>query len=90
LSGLSAAAVSAVWGHYLNELLFDLFGIRIPGATNAAPGEGGFFNLPAVMLVTPCGLLLICGAQESAGAGSRHTPRRGRALPGCSARRSRL
>src|SRR5215216_4375548 len=64
--GVSAAAVSVGWGQYLNELLSDLFGFRIPGAINAAPGEGGFFNLPAIVLVTLCGLLLIRGVRESA------------------------
>src|SRR5829696_1678281 len=64
--GVSAAAVSVGWGQYLNELLFDLFGFRIPGTINAAPGEGGFFNLPAIVLVTLCGLLLIRGVRESA------------------------
>jgi hypothetical protein len=42
----------------------DLFGFRIPGAIYAAPGEGGFFNLPAIVLVTLCGLLLIRGVRE--------------------------
>src|SRR5918996_1170832 len=64
--GVSAAAVSVGWGQYLNELLFDLFAFRIPGAINAAPGEGGLFNLPAIVLVTLCGLLLIRGVRESA------------------------
>jgi hypothetical protein len=68
--GVSAAAVSVGWGQYLNELLFDLFGLSIPDTINAAPGEGGFFILPAIVLVMLCGLLLIRGARESATANS--------------------
>jgi basic amino acid/polyamine antiporter, APA family len=64
--GVSAAAVSVGWGQYLNELFSDLFGFRMPDAIIAAPGEGGFFNLPAVVLVTLCCLLLVRGARESA------------------------
>ena len=38
----------------------------MPEAIVAAPGEGGFFNFPAIVLVTLCGLLLMRGARESA------------------------
>jgi APA family basic amino acid/polyamine antiporter len=64
--GLSSAAVSVGWGQYLNALFFNLFGFRIPDAIIAAPGEGGYFNLPAVVLVMLCCLLLVRGARESA------------------------
>ena len=64
--GVSAAAVSVGWGQYLNELFNDLFGFRIPDVVLAAPGEGGLFNLPAIVLVTLCCLLLMRGARESA------------------------
>jgi APA family basic amino acid/polyamine antiporter len=68
--GISSAAVSVGWGQYLNELFFNLFGLRIPDAIISAPGNGGFFNLPAVVLVTLCCLLLVRGARESATANS--------------------
>jgi basic amino acid/polyamine antiporter, APA family len=64
--GLSSAAVSVGWGQYLNALFFNLFGFRIPDAIISAPGEGGYFNLPAVVLVMLCCLLLVRGARESA------------------------
>jgi len=64
--GVSSAAVSVGWGQYLNEFFSDVFGFGLPDAINAAPGEGGFINLPAVVLVTLCGLLLMRGARESA------------------------
>jgi basic amino acid/polyamine antiporter, APA family len=64
--GLSSAAVSVGWGQYLNALFFNLFGFRIPDTIISAPGEGGYFNLPAVVLVMLCCLLLVRGARESA------------------------
>jgi basic amino acid/polyamine antiporter, APA family len=64
--GVSSAAVSVGWAQYLNELFSSVFGFRMPGAILAAPGEGGFLNLPAIVLVTLCCLLLVRGARESA------------------------
>jgi basic amino acid/polyamine antiporter, APA family len=64
--GISSAAVSVGWGQYLNELLSDLFGFRMPGIISQSPGEGGIFNVPAVVLVALCSLLLIRGIRESA------------------------
>jgi basic amino acid/polyamine antiporter, APA family len=64
--GVSSAAVAVGWAQYLNELFFSLFGFRMPDAILAAPGEGGFINFPAIVLVTLCTLLLVRGARESA------------------------
>jgi amino acid transporter len=64
--GVSAAAVAVGWSQYLNELLNNLFGFTIPDALSKAPEAGGVFNLPAVVLVGLCTLLLIRGASESA------------------------
>ena len=64
--GVSSAAVSVGWAQYLNELFSNLLGFRLPDAIIAAPGEGGIFNLPAIVLVTLCCLLLIRGTRESA------------------------
>ena len=64
--GVSTAAVSSGWSGYLNQLLDDLFGWRIPVELSAAPGAGGFVNLPAVVLVGMCALLLLKGTRESA------------------------
>jgi APA family basic amino acid/polyamine antiporter len=68
--GVSSAAVSVGWAQYLDELFSSLFGFRMPGTILAAPGEGGIFNLPAIVLVTLCSLLLIRGTRESATANS--------------------
>jgi APA family basic amino acid/polyamine antiporter len=64
--GVSSAAVAVGWAQYLNELFSSLFGFRMPDLILAAPGEGGFLNLPAIVLVTLCCLLLIRGTRESA------------------------
>src|ERR671912_1658131 len=64
--GVSSAAVSVGWSQYLNSLFSDVFGFRMPDIILAAPGEGGVLNLPAIVLVTLCCLLLMRGARESA------------------------
>ncbi|WP_243075182.1 APC family permease [Microbacterium sp. SS28] len=64
--GVSTAAVSSGWSGYLNQLLDDLFGWRIPPELSSAPAEGGYVNLPAMVLVALCALLLIRGTRESA------------------------
>jgi len=64
--GVSTAAVSSGWSGYLNLLLDDLFGWSVPPQLSAAPGEGGIVNLPAVVLVGLCAILLIRGTRESA------------------------
>jgi APA family basic amino acid/polyamine antiporter len=64
--GVSTAAVAVGWSQYLNQFLGNLFGIRIPEVLSAAPDAGGWLNLPAVVLVALCALLLIRGTSESA------------------------
>ena len=63
--GVSTAAVASGWSGYLNLLLEDLFGWRIPPELSAAPAEGGIINLPAIVLVGMCMLLLLRGTRES-------------------------
>lgn len=66
--GVSSAAVSVGWSQYLNELLDNLFGFSIPHVLSAAPWDAapGIVNIPAMVLVGLCTLLLIRGASESA------------------------
>ena len=64
--GVSTAAVAVGWSQYLNQLFDNLFGFRIPDSLSQAPEQGGVFNLPAVILVFLCALLLIRGVSESA------------------------
>ena len=63
---VSGAAVAVGWGQYLNELLVDLTGHKLPDAIAQPPGHGGYFNLPAVLLVVSCMILLLRGVRESA------------------------
>lgn len=64
--GVSAAAVAVGWSQYLNELFDNVFGFKIPDSLSQAPEQGGIFNVPAIILVFLCTLLLIRGASESA------------------------
>ena len=64
--GVSSAAVAVGWSQYLNELFDNLFGFTIPESLADAPEQGGVLNLPAVILIVLCSLLLIRGASESA------------------------
>lgn len=64
--GVSSAAVAVGWSEYLNQFLGNLFGFQIPPFLSTSPEGGGVFNLPAVVLVALCALLLIRGASESA------------------------
>ncbi len=66
--GVSTAAVAVGWSQYLNKLLDNFFGVQLPHALSAAPWDAdpGMVNLPAIVLVVMCALLLIRGASESA------------------------
>jgi basic amino acid/polyamine antiporter, APA family len=66
--GVSTAAVAVGWGQYLNKLLDNVFGFQLPHAISAGPWDSapGVINLPAVVLVALCALLLIRGATQSA------------------------
>lgn len=64
--GVSAAAVAVGWSEYVNRLIHNLFGFDIPAALLNSPEAGGVVNLPAVILVVMCFVLLIRGASESA------------------------
>ncbi|MFF1511755.1 amino acid permease [Streptomyces sp. NPDC058326] len=64
--GVSIAAVAVGWGDYLNELLDGTIGVTLPTALTAPPGDGGVFNLPALIVVVLAMLFLLGGARESA------------------------
>ncbi|MDD7936278.1 APC family permease [Actinomycetospora straminea] len=63
---VSSAAVAVGWSEYVNALFRATIGVRVPDALSGAPGAGGVFNLPAVVLVILCTLLLVRGVSESA------------------------
>jgi len=63
---VGAAMVAISWSQYLNTLL-AMHGMHIPEHLMAGPFEGGWFNLPAVIIVALMSLLLARGTRESAG-----------------------
>ena len=63
--GVSVAAVAVGWGEYLNSFLSS-FGLSIPPQFANPPGDGGVFNVPALIVILACAVLLIRGASESA------------------------
>ena len=71
--GVSTAAVAVGWSQYLSKLLENIFHVALPHAISAAPWDKvdpgqphAWINLPAVVLVALCAVLLIRGASESA------------------------
>lgn len=64
--GVSVAAVAVGWGEYLNELLDGTIGITIPERFAAPLGDGGYINLPALVVVLLAMVFLMRGAKESA------------------------
>lgn len=64
--GVSVAAVAVGWGEYLNELLDGTLGVTIPQSVSAPLGEGGFINLPALIVIMLAMVFLMGGAKESA------------------------
>ncbi|GGV68443.1 MULTISPECIES: amino acid permease [Streptomyces] len=64
--GVSVAAVAVGWGEYLNELLKGTIGVTLPASLSAPPGDGGVFNLPALIVVLLAMVFLLGGARESA------------------------
>lgn len=63
--GVSTAAVAVGWSQYVNQLFQNLFGIQFPKQWLYAPEEGGIVNVPAVILIGLCMLLLIKGTTHS-------------------------
>lgn len=64
---VAVSAVAVGWSGYIVSLMESAFGITVPTALCAAPGvEGGFINLPAMLIMIGITLLLISGAKESA------------------------
>lgn len=61
---LASATVAVSWSHYFNELL-SAFGLVIPQMYLHGPWEGGYINLPAIVIVCLLSLLLMRGTRES-------------------------
>jgi APA family basic amino acid/polyamine antiporter len=63
---IGASAVAVGFAGYLNALLDQLFGFTLPDSLSAPPGDGGTFNLLAVLIVLLVGALLIRGIKITA------------------------
>ncbi|RSS56356.1 amino acid permease [Streptomyces sp. WAC06614] len=63
---VSVAAVAVGWGQYLNELLDGTLGFTIPETLSAPYGDGGWINLPSLVVVLLAMVFLMRGAKESA------------------------
>ncbi|MGH1524033.1 amino acid permease [Leifsonia sp. L25] len=63
--GVSTAAVAVGWSQYVNQLLQNLLGWQLPVQLSQAPEQGGIVNVPAVIVIVLCSLLLLRGARES-------------------------
>jgi APA family basic amino acid/polyamine antiporter len=61
---LGAATVASSWSQYFNQFLLE-FGINIPSHFLHGPFEGGYVNIPAIVIVVLLSLLLMRGTQES-------------------------
>ncbi|MFE5025927.1 APC family permease [Streptomyces sp. NPDC056656] len=64
--GVAVSTVAVSWGQYLNELTDALFGFTLPDTISQPPGAGGVVNVPALVVVLLCSLLLARGTRESA------------------------
>ncbi|MCS0592133.1 APC family permease [Massilia norwichensis] len=73
--GLAASATAIGWSDYLNNFLQNAIGWQIPDALRSpmiVSGKNGIelhadhINLPPILLVVLCGILLIRGTKESA------------------------
>jgi APA family basic amino acid/polyamine antiporter len=63
---IGAAAVAVGWAGYLDSLLDQAFGISLPEAITAPPGEGGVVNVFAVVVVVAVGALVARGVSLTA------------------------
>ena len=73
--GLAASATAIGWSSYLNNFLTNAFGWQIPemlrtpmivSGPNGVEFNPGHINLPPILLVIMCGIMLIRGTKESA------------------------
>lgn len=61
---MSVSAVAIGWSGYVNDVL-QAMQIKLPQAITATPYEGGYVNLPAVLIIGVLTTLLCIGTKES-------------------------
>ena len=68
---IAAATVAVAWSEYLNKLLFEAFGAKIPYQLCHSPfqtsmdGVQGIINIPAFVIIAILSFVLIRGTKES-------------------------
>ncbi len=62
--GLGISTVAIGWSGYVNNVLTSL-GIHLPAAFTKSPYEGGYFDLPAGLIIMALAVLLCIGTRES-------------------------
>ena len=63
---IGASAVAVSFAGYLNSLLDQVFGVTLPAAITAPPGDGGSVNVFALAVVLVVGAVLIRGVRITA------------------------
>lgn len=63
--GVSAAAIAVGSGEYLNKFLEITLGFKFPDSLSNVPAAGGVVNLPSMVIVALCCVLLLRGSKES-------------------------
>lgn len=63
---MSAATVASAWSEYFNKLLHVCFDVGIPEYLCKDPWSGGWVNLPAIVILAICTVILVIGIRESA------------------------
>lgn len=63
--GVSAAAIAVGSGEYLNKFLEVSIAWKFPDSISNVPSNGGIMNLPSMILVALCCILLLRGSKES-------------------------
>jgi APA family basic amino acid/polyamine antiporter len=62
---VAAAAVAVGWSGYFSDMLKSI-GVSVPAALTVSPFEGGFINLPAILITLLITWVAVRGTKESA------------------------
>jgi len=62
---IATATVAIGWSGYINNIFLSL-GVHLPQSFITNPSQGGYINLPAVLIITAITTLLCIGVRESA------------------------
>ncbi|MEA3201306.1 MAG: basic amino acid/polyamine antiporter, family [Thermoplasmata archaeon] len=63
---VGAAGVAIAWSANFTAFVQSVFGVTLPATFTASPANGGFVDLPAMLLVAAIATVLVIGSKESA------------------------